>query len=542
MAHMLALSLPQGWPRTRVSAYGAAWAGLAVAALMALFPLRFTAATTVEFAVGVQPPAVLVRGMEQLIGSRELAYDTLQKLDAEDVARLAAGGAATVPGSERDARSGAARAAWRLMDNLDVRPLNGGRTLEISVAAPTSALAARVANAYVTALLDLQATAQARGPAGLANRELQREDAGGLALPALSRGPAARLPVLPDPPRPLWLALLAMGTVTLLLSRTRWPRRATPTGPVDGAVLPIELTGSPKVEWLDAGEEEGLSEDEAVARLSALLPPPARLGQVVLLTSDDLQGPSARCAVDLARRLSDDARVALVALDGTAPDLGALVSDPRAPGVSELLFGVAGFGETIHRDLCSRAHIIPPGRDARGGPSVVGADRLALILGALRQTYDYVVVAAPSLAGSRGAQRLVALDPLLVHIHGDGMPATAAVESFDALVARRFPRVVMLCLATGAFVPAEESDADAPAPPPSMGPIASPQAITAPQVAAASAAPPATRALRKPVHKTPAPHSDHPDQIALDLGEKDEAAEQPPARRRRKRPPLAGAA
>lgn len=442
-----------GARRVRPSARAAAWAGLAVAAVLALFPLRFTASSRVEFEVGAEPPAVVTRGMAQLIASREMAHDALQKLDAADVARLSAGG--TLVAATPDFRAAAARAAWRLMENMEVQPERGGRALEISVSAPSAALAARIANAYVSALLDLQASARAQAEA----------EAQGFALPVMRRGPSAALPMLPDPPRPVLLVLLLGGVAALILTRRR-RRRPAPVGQVEPDDLPRELEGEIRVQWLDAGEDRGLDAAAAVDRLIAAMPGAGGTGQVTLLTSDDWPEASARCAVELARRLAEDARVALIALDGSAGELGALVSDPRAPGVSELLFGVAGFGETIHRDSQSRAHVIPPGRDARGGPGMVGAERLVLVLGALRQTYDHVVVAAPSLAGSRGADRLAQLDPLLVCIHGEDLPATAAVEGFDAIAARSFKQVAMLCLSARGFDPPEAvADPDTLAPP-----------------------------------------------------------------------------
>ncbi|MBB6309749.1 hypothetical protein [Xanthobacter tagetidis] len=442
-----------GVRRARPSVRAVAWGALAVAAVLALFPLRFTAFSTVAFEVGAEPPAVVTRGMAQLIASREMAHDALQKLDAADVARLSAGG--TIAAATQDFRSSAARAAWRLMENIEVRPERGGRALEISVSAPSAALAARIANAYVSALLDLQASARAQAEA----------EAQGFALPVMRRGPSAALPMLPDPPRPV-LVVVLLGALSALLITGRMRRRPILAGQVEADDLPRELEGDIRVQWLDAGDDRGLDAAAAVERLTALMPPSAPMGQVALVTSDDWPEASARCAVELARRLAEDARVALIALDGSAEELGALVSDPRAPGVSELLFGVAGFGETIHRDAHSRAHVIPPGRDARGGPGMVGAERLVLVLGALRQTYDHVVVAAPSLAGSRGAERLAQLDPLLVCIHGEETPATAAVQSYDAIAAHSFKRVAMLCLSARAFdPPAAVDDPDTLAPP-----------------------------------------------------------------------------
>lgn len=470
MAHEIAYAF-SGTRQIRPSARGAAWAGLALAAVLALFPLGFSATGTVEFDVGAEPQAAVARGMAQLLASREMAYDALQKLDPADVARLSAGGA--LMGTAQDVRSAAARAAWRLTADIEVRALRGGRALEISVRGPSAVLAARIANAYVAALLDLQASARAQAEA----------EAEGFALPMMRRGPAAGLPVLPDPPRVLHLVLLAGAAAALLLSR-RLQRRPAPAGQVARDALPRALDGGARVLWLDAGQDHagldrsgegrGLDAPAAIARLIALMAPAPGLGQVAIITSEDRPEASARLAVELARRLAEEARVALLALDGGAEELSALVSDPRAPGVSELLFGVAGFGETIHRDPRSRAHVIPPGRDARGGPGMVGAERLVLVLGALRQTYDHVVVAAPSLAGSRGAARLCELDPLLVCVHGADLPATAAVESFDTLATRGFRRVAMACLSTRAFDPpgappadilaAPSLDAEAPAP------------------------------------------------------------------------------
>ena len=83
------------------------------------------------------------------------------------------------------------------------------------------------------------------------------------------------------------------------------------------------------------------------------------------------------------------------------------------------------------------------------GSAVVGAERLALVLEALKRTYDFVIVAAPSLAAARGGRRLAGLDPLVVCLNPDDAPPTAAVETFDALADRKFGRVVMLCLASG---------------------------------------------------------------------------------------------
>ncbi|MEP9353452.1 hypothetical protein ABLE93_07635 [Xanthobacter sp. KR7-65] len=442
----------------RLSPWQTAWIGFAVLVLASFLPLRFSATTTLVFDVGAQPPAAAVRGVAQVLSSRELAYDAASLLSPEDVRRIATGGVGGWFGFARrdgEGRSPAIGAAWRLMEQLEVEPEQGGRALRLSVSAPTPALAVRAADAYISAFLSLDR--DARSGQGEAPR-----------LPQLRRGEAGRAFPLPNPPGPLALGLLAAAAVLLVIARRHWSAAPQTEGPVEGTALPVELAGTHRIAWIGGPEGGGIDLADAVDRLLAQIGPPGRDNALIVLTSDALHEASATCAVDLARRLSEDAGVALVALDGAAESLAALVSDPWAPGMSELLFGVAGFGETIHRDVRSRAHVIPPGRDALSGPAVVGAERLALVLEALKRTYDFVVVAAPSLAGARSGHSLAGLDPLVVCLNPDDAPPTAAVESFDALADKRFARVVMVCLATGIRTEADAPEHPAALPPPSL--------------------------------------------------------------------------
>ncbi len=423
----------------RPSIWQAAWIVFALIALASFLPLRFSATTTLAFEVGTQPPAGSMRGVAQMLGSRELAYDAVRQLPDEDVRRIAAGGLTGWLGITRAGtagRSESVAAAWRLMENLEVAPVQSGRALRLTVSAATPGLAVRVADAYVSAFLSLDRL----------TREAQDEPS---LLPAARRGEAGRASFVPQPPGPLALGLLAAVAALLVIARRTVNRPAEAEGLVDGAVLPVELSDSHRITWIGGPEGAGLDADAAVDRLAAHLASPGGSARLILLTSDDLPEASATCAVSLARRLSEDAGVALVALDGSAESLAALVSDPWAPGMSELLFGVAGFGETIHRDARSRAHVIPPGRDVLSGAAIVGAERLALVLEALKRTYDFVVVAAPSLSAARGGRRLAGLDPLVVCLNADDAAPTAAVEIFDALADKKFGRVVMLCLASG---------------------------------------------------------------------------------------------
>lgn len=414
-----------------------AWILLASATLMLLVPARYTASTTLSFDVAAQPAPATVRGIMQMLTSREMTFDVLDRLSRTDAAWLAQPRGilpALLAGEERSARD---RAAARLGKDLAVTAHHGGRTLEIAATASRPDLAARIVQAYSETFAALQAGARSRTP-DMAD-----------AIPLLSMSTAVHTPAMRDlPPLPASLGLaglaLALGILTAHLNR----RSAIPAHPVDHD-LPHQAAPIRRVAWMDAGRGAGLTCADAVRRLAEQVradrgKPGA---QLIVLTSEALPDASATCAIGLARLLSEESRVALVALDGASGDLAALIADPWAPGMGEMLFGVAGFGETIHRDPHSRAHVIPPGRDARSGPSVVGADRLTLILNALRQTYDFVVVAAPVLGGTAGAANLAGLSPYVVCIEEAG-EGSASVEAYDALAAQGFGHVLMLRIDT----------------------------------------------------------------------------------------------
>jgi exopolysaccharide transport family protein len=96
--------------------------------------------------------------------------------------------------------------------------------------------------------------------------------------------------------------------------------------------------------------------------------------------------------VALARKLSASGqRTVLVDMTGSGYPTVLMAEDLEAPGVTDLLCGVAAFGDTIHGDRASDAHLIPQGTsDVR--QAMRGADRLSLLLDALMSAYDIVVV------------------------------------------------------------------------------------------------------------------------------------------------------
>lgn len=105
--------------------------------------------------------------------------------------------------------------------------------------------------------------------------------------------------------------------------------------------------------------------------------------------------------VSLARKLAAaGSRVVLVDMTGSGHPTDLMAERRSELGVTDLLCGKAAFGETIHGDRSSDAHIIPQGTsDMRR--AMRGADRLSLLLDALASAYDLVLVecGAANVAG-----------------------------------------------------------------------------------------------------------------------------------------------
>ncbi len=110
--------------------------------------------------------------------------------------------------------------------------------------------------------------------------------------------------------------------------------------------------------------------------------------------------------VMLARTVAEEGRsVVLVDLTGTACPSRLMAEDARLPGITDLLCGEAAFGDAIHRDRLSDAHIIPQGA-SDPATAMRGIDRLTMILDALVDAYDLVLVECGA-AEISGLKRLI---------------------------------------------------------------------------------------------------------------------------------------
>jgi succinoglycan biosynthesis transport protein ExoP len=102
-------------------------------------------------------------------------------------------------------------------------------------------------------------------------------------------------------------------------------------------------------------------------------------------------------AIALARTLAGAGRVVLVDLALNSPNIEVISSDPAAPGIADLVRGTASFGDIITRDQFSRVHVVAAGRIEGDPNALLSSAMLAGALGALAQSYDYLVVDAGAL-------------------------------------------------------------------------------------------------------------------------------------------------
>ncbi|NKL05286.1 GumC family protein [Rhizobium leguminosarum] len=153
--------------------------------------------------------------------------------------------------------------------------------------------------------------------------------------------------------------------------------------------------------------------------------------------------------VSLTRMLADAGhRVILIDMTGSGYPTELMAEDPAALGVTDLLCGEAAFGDTIHGDRLSDAHLIPQGQsDVRR--AMRGVDRLSLLLDALAAAYDLVVVECGS-ADVVGVSRLTRSRDVEIILSLPEVEETIFVALMTEFQAAGYERVVLMSGGEGA--------------------------------------------------------------------------------------------
>jgi uncharacterized protein involved in exopolysaccharide biosynthesis/Mrp family chromosome partitioning ATPase len=169
------------------------------------------------------------------------------------------------------------------------------------------------------------------------------------------------------------------------------------------------------------------------ARLKAVVPSPVRtveqavqklrqsseVGRRIAVAGTGRNVGTTYTAIALARILARNSGVVLIDLAFDAPNLSVLSSNPRAPGMAELLRGTASFSDVITRDQLSNVHLVSAGNLDGDGATLAASPSLQTSIEALARSYEYVVFdigAVPEVAVQRFASLtsrvlLVAADP-----------------------------------------------------------------------------------------------------------------------------------
>ncbi|MDQ0454055.1 GumC family protein [Rhizobium paknamense] len=157
------------------------------------------------------------------------------------------------------------------------------------------------------------------------------------------------------------------------------------------------------------------------------------VSKAIVLSPGGDEGSAA--TVMLAREVAEAGRsVILIDMTGSACPTLLMAAHPDLPGVTDLLCGDAAFGETIHPDRLSPAHIVPQGAsDIR--QALRGIDRLSMITDALADAYDLVLVECGAASVDniarlcRGREQEIILS--IPEPQEEGL--AALMEAFDAI-------------------------------------------------------------------------------------------------------------
>ncbi|MBU2582992.1 MAG: exopolysaccharide transport family protein [Alphaproteobacteria bacterium] len=165
-------------------------------------------------------------------------------------------------------------------------------------------------------------------------------------------------------------------------------RRNEPPAPLSAAPPPV-----PAPQQSGIGNFLTISDVPALATHLLEIAAGSTSGFRTLIATRVTPGKAADLAVETAAHLSAGGKQTLIidwSLEGTG--ISRPLSLPNAPGFIELLTSKATFADVVRWVPGTQIHIIPSGWAVAGGPESLDADQLNLILDALDEAYDHIIV------------------------------------------------------------------------------------------------------------------------------------------------------
>ena len=128
--------------------------------------------------------------------------------------------------------------------------------------------------------------------------------------------------------------------------------------------------------------------------------------RIAVLGSAPGAGGTSLAALTFARALSKEKRTILVGLPAASamtngvPDLAVVSSNPRAPGLSDVVRGKAPISAAITRDRLSKLHLVTAGTPTADAIALTKSMAFLTAIEALARSYDFIVIELG--CGSRG--------------------------------------------------------------------------------------------------------------------------------------------
>jgi len=219
------------------------------------------------------------------------------------------------------------------------------------------------------------------------------------------------------------------------------PRVASP--PLMPAAMPPPLVASaPMAPMASASIPSAPMGVNTVEQIAYSLRQTGDAGRRVTVVGAARNAGATYAAIALSRVLAKDSNVVLVDLAFGAPNLSIISTDPKAPGIADLVRGTASFGDIITRDQYSTVHLISTGHVGSDSAMLSASPMLATVVEALVRSYDHVVIDIGSAADIE-VERFAPLASRVVLVAADpANPATRAAH--DRLMQAGFVDVSLM--------------------------------------------------------------------------------------------------